>query len=366
MPYWEPQKQRWRAQVVKKGYRYRRQFPTKREAIEWEVEERKKRKKSELQDSHLNMSSFVTQYLKDAEKRFCEKVFKEKMAVCGIFLDQMVDMPVDEVTPRMIQDYLWKQANERSNNASNKDRKNLMAMWNWGVRVLSLEANPVAKIGKLPHDMSLQYTPSPKEIERLLVVATVEERVFLTCYLHTAARRGEVFRLTWEDVNWEREEIRLGTRKTKDGSMEYEWLPMSEQLIGSLWYWYWNRPIGDTPYIFVSTSKKPARHYGQPYRERRWFMEQLCKRAGVRVFGFHALRRYAASVLAGYYGVASKTIQRILRHKNLATTERYIHSVNNDLRVTMNLFREPALIKNPTGSTPPSIDSQIAGVPSRI
>jgi hypothetical protein len=55
-------------------------------------------------------------------------------------------------------------------------------------------------------------------------------------------------------------------------------------------------------------------------------------------FGLNALRRYAASVLADTNKVSAKTIQRILRHKNLSTAERYIQNLNKDLRETMNLL----------------------------
>ena len=88
---------------------------------------------------------------------------------------------------------------------------------------------------------------------------------------------------------------------------------------------------------FVSTSN---RHNGKPFTTRHQFMKGLCKRAGVKSFGFHALRRYVASLLADTHKVSAKTIQRILRHKNLATTERYIHNINRDLTGTMNLLGE--------------------------
>jgi len=67
-------------------------------------------------------------------------------------------------------------------------------------------------------------------------------------------------------------------------------------------------------------------------------MKGLCKRAGVKEFGFHALRRYVASVLADTHKISAKTIQRILRHKNVTTTERYIQNINNDPGAVMNLL----------------------------
>jgi integrase len=69
-------------------------------------------------------------------------------------------------------------------------------------------------------------------------------------------------------------------------------------------------------------------------------MKGLCKRAGVKSFGFHALRRYVASLLADTHKISAKTIQRILRHKNVMTTERYIKNINRDLGATMNLLSE--------------------------
>jgi integrase len=79
-------------------------------------------------------------------------------------------------------------------------------------------------------------------------------------------------------------------------------------------------------------------HHGQPFTQRRKFMRGLCKRAGVKPFGFHALRRYVASVLADTHKQSSKTIQRVLRHKNVSTTEKYIQAINDDLQSTMNLL----------------------------
>jgi integrase len=67
-------------------------------------------------------------------------------------------------------------------------------------------------------------------------------------------------------------------------------------------------------------------------------MKGLCKRAGVVPFEFHALRRYVASVLADTHKVSAKRIQRILRHKSVTTTERYIQNINQDLAGTMNLL----------------------------
>ena len=119
--------------------------------------------------------------------------------------------------------------------------------------------------------------------------------------------------------------------------MVYDWLPMSDELYGNLWWWFNNRPLKTVQHVFIVLDKRSP-HYGKPFTTRRKFLAGLCKRAGVEPFGFHALRRYVASVLADTHKISAKTIQRILRHKSVTTTERYIQNINSDLGETMNLL----------------------------
>lgn len=242
-------------------------------------------------------------------------------------------MLVKQITDEMAEQYLSEQMKNRSANASNKDRKNLLAMWNKGVKTYGLKNNPFADTETFSHERMPQYTPPAEDVLKLLMAATRKERVFLDAYLQTGARRSEIFRWNWiDDINFEKREVRLGTRKTKSGSMEYEWFPMSDDLYKSLRWWWKNRTIKESPYVFTDDQK--GRHYGQPYKERRRFMAGLCKRAKIKKFGFHALRRFVASVLADS-GKSTNVIKRVLRHKNLRTTELYIQNINNDLKDTL-------------------------------
>jgi hypothetical protein len=68
-------------------------------------------------------------------------------------------------------------------------------------------------------------------------------------------------------------------------------------------------------------------------------MKGLCKRVGVKRFGFKAMRQYVASVLAGIHKVSAKRIQELLRHKNVTATERYIHMIQRDQREPVNLLK---------------------------
>jgi len=336
MPYKEGKK--WRGVVTYDGKRHQALLSTKREAVAWENEKRRELKETSkrLQEG-MDLLTFCTKYL-DYSTRYTPKTYDEKRSLCRKILSAWGhDFLVQDVTPEMVLSYLDERAKGQSNNAFNKDRKNLLAMWNWGHEILDFPSNPVVRIKKRPHDRAIQYVPPTEDVLRVLAVATGEERVLLECYLQTGARRSEIFRWTWvDDLNFEKRQCRLGTRKTKDGSMEYVWFPMTDELYDSLWWWWNNREFKNSPYVFVDNH--PGPNYGKPYRVRRRFLKSLCERAKVEPFGFHALRRYVASVLADTHKVSAKRIQRILRHKNLATTERYIKTLNDDLKETLNLL----------------------------
>lgn len=330
---------KWRAIFKINGKRYQKIFVTKAEAKKWEVEEKAKLKSLAQTPQGMDLEIFFSKYLDYAEHNFSEKVYKEK---CYLFKKVMdvwgKETPVEAITVDMVATYLETQAKTRSANAANKDRKNLLALWNWGIKRYDFSFNPVIKVDKFKHDRTLQYTPPTEDIQCLLMAANREERVFLTCYLNTGARKSEIFRLTWnDDINFDKREIRLGTRKTRDHSMEYQWMPMNDDLYEALWWQWDNRKFPQSPYVFVSDSPK---HYGKPFKHRQKFMKGLCKRAGIKPFGFHALRRYVASVLADTHKLSSKRIQRILRHKSVTTTERYIQNLNKDMRDDLNLLSE--------------------------
>ncbi len=347
MPY--KQGKKWRGIVKYQGQRYQALLPTKKSALDWEKEKRDElAQKTQRVLTGTTYFDFCERYL-DYADRFTAKVYDEKRLLCQRTVKAFGrEVLTEEITPDIVLAYLETRAKTQSANAFNKDRKNLLAMWNWGQTIFNLADNPISKITPRPHDRAPQYTPPTEDVLKVLAVTSRDEKVFLSCYLQTAARRSEIFRWTWiEDINFERREYRLGTRKTRSGSMEYEWFPMSDELYEDLWWWWNNRTIKNTPYVFVSTW--PGQSYGKPFTTRRQFMKGLCKRADVKSFGFQALRRYVASVLADNDKVGSKTIQRILRHRSFRTTERYIHGINRDLRPALNMLSEK---KVPQGSTP--------------
>ena len=120
----------------------------------------------------------------------------------------------------------------------------------------------------------------------MLDVTSREEKLILTVFLETAGRRKEVFRLRVDDINIERQMIRLWTRKTRDGSKEGEWLPISPELSKELSWWLENRPLKESIWLF------PNEKTDMPYVDPRKWFARICDAAEVRKLGYHAIVKF--------------------------------------------------------------------------
>lgn len=277
------------------------------------------------------MIDFAEAYLDYCKERFVKKTYEEKQSTFRRFFREVdPETPVEAFTPGMAQEYLIKQKKERSGNASNKDRKNLLAGWNWGGALCMtprLHGDNPFQTPKMPETRKPRYVPPEEDFWKILDVATGQDKVMLLAFLHLACRRGEAFRLKWDDVDFDKKRVRLWTRKQENGSYEFEWLPMTQELQRWLRWWMRACPM-KSDNVVICLDNKPfcAEYYGGPFKERRHFMNKICTRAGVKHFGFHAIRHLSASALY-HLGCPVSTIQTILRHKSPSTTELYLKSL---------------------------------------
>jgi len=343
---------RYQANVMVKGIRRQKLFPDRSrrslaDAIEWEEQEAARiRHRLETGTAYLDIEKWADEYLDFAEKEFVKKTFEGKQAACRRFSEHsgiQPDDPIDAMARVVCRAFLKKQNLARGGNAANKDRKNLAAGWNWGKDNYEEDwpeiPNPFEAVKKFKEKRHPRYIPPEDDFWAAYSVTVDQDRVMLLAYLHLAARKRELFRLTRSDLDFSNSRVRLWTRKRKDGQLDYDWLPMTTELEAALRWWVKELveiPDWDGEHVFINLNpnKPNLPYYGTAFRQRRAFTQRLCKQASVRYFDYHAIRHLTAIILykAGY---SVGHIQTVLRHKNPTTTERYLK------RLGLELVRDP-------------------------
>lgn len=337
---------RWRGQIMVNGTLRQKLFPddTKksyREAMAWENDEKIKLEKELTVIDSWTIFEWAESYLDDAKKRFVYKTYDEKRRAFTDLLKMFPpELSVEDLSSSQIVGkkqinkcmiFLSEQAEKRSGYAANKDRKNLAVAWKWGRKYLSSfprDTNPFRAVDKFPEERSERYVPPEEDFWKVYDVAEGQDKVMLLTFLHLAARRGEIFGLTWSDIDFERSQVRLWTNKREGSTREYDWLPMTSELHEALFQWRQDRPVKDTLHVFVCLEKTPFCEifFGKPFSVRQHFMKKICEKSGVKPFGFHGIRHLTASILY-WKGYSLGHIQAVLRHKNPNTTKLYLKSL---------------------------------------
>lgn len=319
MPYLMPNG-KWRAKRMIHGKVKTRVFSTKHEAKKWEAEQSLDIWQEESRPTPtVCLIDFCTAYMDMATERFSSKTASEKKLAFKHMLKVLrPGMPVDGITAQDGFTVLRKVALSSSGYAANKTRKNLAAAWEWGKKYYGLPSvNPFREVERFPANQTPRYVPPESDFWKVYEAANQIDKVFLLFLLHTGARRSEAFRLTWEDIDFARQQVRLGTKKTAHGGMEFAWIPLTSSLRNALGVL---KDKSASRTVFVS------QRTGEPYTARQHMMQRLCAAAGVKKFGLHAIRHLTATILA-HEGLDLPTVQAILRHNNPNTTARYIKSL---------------------------------------
>ena len=326
-------KKRWRGQVYLLDGRSKQKLcDTKTEAEEWEGVMRAEMEAQantpppqpdSQKETPSDLLLWATAYLADTVRHAPKTVNEKRNVFKRLFEALPPTMPWSRLTKIEALKYIRNQFETRSGYAANKERKNLSAAWVWGQDFLDdfPQTNPWKAVKKFPEERTPRYVPSEKDFWAVVDAAKGQDKVMLLTLIYTGARKGEIFRLTWADVDFASGHVRLGSRKRMDGSMEYIDVPMEDELVQALTQ---HRKQAWTSHVFV---QDVGRHMGKPYKENRDFPQALCREVGVREFGCHAIRHLTASVLANST-MPIVLVQKVLRHARLATTEKYVHAID--------------------------------------
>jgi integrase len=164
---------------------------------------------------------------------------------------------------------------------------------------------------------------TPEQLSNLMAAIDqdydIQAANFMRMALFTGMRRGELFKLRWDDIDFEKGFIHI--RQPKGGKDQT--IPLNQAARDLLE----THPRSDSPFVFPGRGGRQRTEIRRP-------VERIRKAADLPK-GFrplHGLRHVYASMLASSGQVDLYTLQKLLTHKTAAMTQRYAHLRDEALR----------------------------------
>lgn len=212
-----------------------------------------------------------------------------------------------------------------------------------GMRYQWAATNPIALVRCSSKRVDAPDILTPVEIRGILGELSEPARTVTMLAAITGMRRGELFGLKWEDLDFERRTIRIvrslvdqieGKPKTETSRKP---LPMSSELVEALTGWRKQTSYAKpSDWVFASPQSFGKLPYWPDMLLRRHILP-AAKRLGIhKRIGWHTFRRTAASLLMSS-GAGVKATQELMRHATAdITLELYAQAVTEDKREAQN------------------------------
>lgn len=215
------------------------------------------------------------------------------------------ELDVSDIDKMMVSEYLTKLSVDlkkrgKDNYLVNKTIRILKALFRWGIDQDLIDRSPL-KAKQYPIDKKKKYIPPLADIKKVLEKCNPEQKNLLQFLMDTGARVGEALRTT--DKDFDNGKLILWTRKNKLGNLQ-------------------PRTIDYTPTFKIEEGKT-----FKEWNEYPRFLEEKCREAKVKNFGYHSLRHLRASQLI-QEGRDIVFIRDYLGHQDVTTTNIYLQSLS--------------------------------------
>jgi integrase len=236
-------------------------------------------------------------------------------------------MRLSDITPLVVERYRTARLHTVSRSSTNREMALLKVMFNLAIDWHMASENPLRKVRMFSERDNLKERVLAEDEEaRLLAASAPHLRLVIVALLATGARISELMALKWSAVDLERGTVLL--TKTKSGRNRL--IPINAQL----------RTVLEA----VKPSAKGERVFmgpeGNPVDSIRGAFVRARRRAGLEGLRLHDLRHTFATRLIRR-GVDIITVQSLLGHSSVTTTQRYTHSGEEQKRDAVRLL-EPA------------------------
>jgi len=223
--------------------------------------------------------------------------------------------PPKDIRPVAVQQILAHVARGTSPKAANELRKILAACFRWAVDMGGLERNPVLPVRRFPVSPPIPHVIPTAHLRALLVAADERLLRFLTVQALTGARRSEILRLRLADCQLEAVPPRIALRHAKGGE-RVRWRPLPAAAANALRQQVQGGSRGEM--VWPGRSRAPLSREAIADT-----LKRACARAGIPRYGFHSIRRWAATH-AIQSGFSDKIAAEFLGHSDTSVMSAYV------------------------------------------
>jgi len=285
------------------------------------------------------------------------------------FFRQFLDKPINELTVKVMENWRHEKMLAGIKAATcNRWLIALKAAFNWGVKREYLEANPLARLEKLPEhdsDPKVRYLTDDERKRLMAALEAREKRIrderqshnewylerghgpvpdligeyadylrpMVLISLYTGMRQGNLFALRWGDIDFETRSITLRASVSKSGKTLR--VSINSAVVAILTSWREQSVDTDDEALVF-----PSPRSGGLLNNVKKSWTAVLKDARIENFRWHDMRHDFASQLV-MKGVDLNTVRELMGHSDLKMTLRYAHlAPDSKLRAVELLMQE--------------------------
>jgi len=215
-----------------------------------------------------------------------------------------------EVTHADIMKALMEMKNKRNLSNSSLARKisSIKSFYRFLVEMEYIDKNPTVKIEPPKKEQKIPEVLTEEEIREMLNYAKGRDKLLIMMFAYTGARLSEIVNLTWEDINFEENYIKFYGKGRKERIV-----PLHPELVEML--------------LELRNELGTTRIFNISKRRIQQIIEKISDFSIGKKIHPHQLRHTFATILLKK-GVDLRTIQELLGHAKLDTTQIYMHVSN--------------------------------------
>ena len=267
----------------------------------------------------IKFSAFAKEY--DKWCQINNKGYEKKKTYIKHLVNVFGDKYLDEITTWLIEKYKIerRKENRKSTNRPikvgtvNRELATLKHMFSKAIEWGFLKENPAKPVKLFKENNRRLRFLNEDEVNRLLSNCNGYLKDIVLVALNTGMRKGEIFNLKWQDVNFNLRLVHVSDSKNNEARD----IPINDVLYETLKALKDKAEEGQD-YIFVNPKTN------KPYDNVKKSFKTGLKKAGIEDFTFHDLRHTFASHLV-MSGVDLMTVKELLGHKDIKMTMRYSH-----------------------------------------